>query len=1275
MNPQFDETASQVVPEGEQATRSRMDVLSALGSTKPHGASPTGKVPSIEGYHLERELGRGGMGVVYLALELKLNRPVALKMLLHAAHARESDQARFLSEAEAIARLNHPHIVPIFSLGQAEAIPFFAMEYLDGGSLSDLIRDNPLEPKRAAEIVEKLALATHYAHTREIVHRDLKPSNVLFTTSGEPKITDFGLAKRLDAGEGITLSGQIMGTPSYMAPEQARGENDRVNASTDVYALGAILYHLLTGRPPFLGPSSQATINQVIQQTPVSPRELQASIPRDLETICLKCLRKASVDRYPSAEALAQDLRAFLEMRTISARPVGRIEQATKWVRRNPSWARMIFLFVATLLTGMGVSLYFADAARSEADRAKKAAKAEADRAKELGIERDKTRAALEKVTLAENAEKQKAADLSKALDAANENLWDASKLRLRNASFLWNGSGNPQECVDLLDAIPERFRKFEWGWLKGTYQGGYATLYGHTGSVNTVSFSADGTRLASGSADNTIWVWDVQSGQRLLQLHGHTSAVNWVSFFPDGSRLASISLDSVRIWDTTTGQCLLIHRLFGGDSLSISPDGSRLATAFQDSIWVWDAKTGQSLLQLKGHTARVSSLSFSPDGSRLASAESWGGETIRIWDTKTGQSLVQLQGVISPVTGVNFSPDGSRLAAASGDTIRIWDATTGESLRQLRAHTSAVTTVHFSIDGSRLASASKDKTIRIWDAKTGQSLLQLKGHTEMVTSVRFSPDGNRLASGSADKSIRFWDTKTGQNLMEIQGHSDVVTGVVFSPDGSRLASASWDRMIRLWDTNTGRSLLQLQGHTDALTSVTFSPNGSHLASGSADRTIRVWDAKTGQHLTELKGHSGAVYGISFSTDFSRLASASDDNTVRVWDTKSAQSLAELKGHTSSVNSVSFSPDGNRLASGSSDQTIRVWDAKTGESLLELKGHTGYVWSVSFSPDGSRLVSGSSDSTIRIWDAATGQALLELKGHADGVTGVRFSGDGSRLVSGSWDRTIRVWDAVSGQSLLELKGHLGAVNGVTFSRDGRRVASGSSDKRIRIWSPPESVTLLQLHGRSDREQNVTLSPDGSRLASVSADRTIRVWDTQTGQFLVELKGHSGLTRIVSFSPDGSRLGSLLDDHRTFRVWDASTGQRVADEMKPPGWMANRSSPGVISPAGRFIWIGQSDGRIIRTPLEISDDELAFRRAMWRPNPTWHQQQLDAAKKANDSFAERVQTYLLHKATAEEHFDYNRWDQAFYWSFAAQLLKPKPPVIDWPELLPRPKELP
>ncbi len=540
--------------------------------------------------------------------------------------------------------------------------------------------------------------------------------------------------------------------------------------------------------------------------------------------------------------------------------------------------------------------------------------------------------------------------------------------------------------------------------------------LTGNTAPVSSVAFSSDAKRIVSGSADNTLRLWDVTTGQPIgPPLQGHTDGVRSVAFSPDGKSIVSGSADkTLRLWDAQSGKPIgppLQGHQDSVWSVAFSPYGQRIVSGSADkTLRLWDAQSGKPIgPPLQGHQDSVWSVAFSPDGQRIVSGSA--DKTLRLWNANTGQPIGKpFTGHTSDVGSVAFSPDGRRIVSGSSDyTLRLWDATTGRSISDpLIGHTRTVLSVAFSPDGKRILSGSADRTLRLWDAQTGQSIgPPLTGYTDWVTSVAFSPDGKRIVGGSFDQTLRLWDATIGSPLT---GHEDSVTSATFSPDGKRIVSGSYDQTLRLWDVQVGEPIGKpLTGHTDWVTSVAFSPDGQRIVSGSTDKTLRLWDAKTGQSIgAPLTGHEDSVISVVFSPDGQRIVSGSTDATLRLWDANTGQPIgAPLTGYSGTS---SVSTDGKRIVSGSYDETLQLWDVQSGQPIgAPLKGHTGSIWSVAFSPDGQRIVSGSSDNTLRLWDVNTGQPIgAPLEGHTN-IWSVAFSPDGKRIVSGSADNTLRLW--------------------------------------------------------------------------------------------------------------------------------------------------------------------------------------------------------------------------------------------------------------------------
>ncbi len=1021
-----------------------------LTSAPPAGGSDNPSWPDIPGYEVQERLGGGGMGVVWKAWQVFPPRPVALKMIRDVVAGGE-EHALFRREAEAAAALQHPHIIQVFAFGEHQRQPYFAMELAEGGSLRDRLADGPLLPREAARLVETLARTMEFAHQKGIVHRDLKPENVLLQIadcrlqidkdksaicnlqSAIPKIADFGLAKKLDGAASLIPSNRPVGTPPYMAPEQAAGQNRLVGPATDVYALGAILYEALTGRPPFQAATTEETLLQVITREPAPPRQLNPAIGHDLETIALKCLQKEPAKRYGSAEALADDLARFLDGRHILARPVTLWEKGVKWARRRPAQAALTAVSVLALAAA-GVlavgSVFFA----------------------KLGAAYDEAK---KQEVLATSAKE----DADRQRRRADHYLYVAN---MNLAQHAWQ-EADVGWMARLLDGHarpgPDDARGFEWYYLHRLLHGTARTLPGHADQVTAVALSPDGTRLAAVAGDfnpaaSEVKVWDLGTGRETVALKGRGEVFTGVAFGPDGGRLITTSEGTdpsgrllpgeVKVWDAATGkEAAFFQGPRGGfTGMALSPDGGRLATFAGTLVQVWDLDGRHELLALPRQPSPVVGVAWDAGGKRLAT----GGEdrAVRLWDAATGAALREFRAG-GGVLGVAFSPDGQRLAAAGRDrAVTVWDVQTGEA-HTLAGHTQEVKAVAFSPDGKRLATASYDRTVRVWEAGPGKEALVLKGHADYVLCLAWAPDGKALVTGGKDRAVKVWDATAAQESRVLDGHANPVWAVAADPTGRRLAAASATE-VKVWDLAGGQGPLTLKGST----AVAFSPDGAHLAAGADDGAVKLWDAATGQELLTLKGHDAKVLCVAFRGDGQRLAAGSDDGTLRVWDAASGRELFAVEEHAEQVNGVAFSPDGSLLATAGQDRMVKLWDAD-GRLLRTLDAHAGPVTSVAFTPDGRRLASGSWDKTVRLWDPHTGAEVLALRGHTSSVTGVAFSPDGRRLASSSWDETVKVWDAETGQQLLSLRGHAGWVSGVAFSGDGRRLASAGEDQTVRLW--------------------------------------------------------------------------------------------------------------------------------------------------------------------------------------------------------------------------------
>jgi WD40 repeat protein len=1064
------------------------------------------------------------MAVVFKARQVSLNRICALKMILAGGLAGPDALQRFRIEAEAIARLQHPNIVAVYEVGQHEGLPFISLEFCGGGNLDRKVAGTPVPPRQAAKLVRTLAEAMDAAHQANVIHRDLKPANVMLVNPPEVpldrctlKITDFGLAKKLDEA-GQTASNAIVGTPSYMAPEQAGSKSKEVGPATDVYALGAILYELLTGRPPFKAATVMDTLMQVVADEPVPPRQLQWRLPRDLETITLKCLHKEPSRRYSSAAALAGDLDRFLAGEPIRARRVSGLERAGKWVRRNPAVAVLTAAVAASLLLGASLAAVLAVRADREAKDAKRLAAEAKENEKAAQAQAHRADMALHRF------------QVNLALQA-----WQQNDLIAAEAA---------------LDEVPSDFRQaWEYRHLRSLCRRKMMPLWGHVDAVRSVAISADGKRIISGSDDKTVKVQDATSGKELLSLAGHKLSVASVAISADGRRIVSGSHDqTVKVWNARTGRLLMtLDVRHPVRSVAISADGKRIISGggqeapgkpVLGELLVWDAITGKALRALEGHRGPVLSVAISADSKRIVSGGRGGidgqnrqlpGE-VKVWDAGTGKSLLSLAGHSLPVTSVAISPDAKRIVSAGQDgMVKVHDAATGEEILSLTGST--VTSVAISPDGRFIASGGADQTVKLQDAATGQTLQTLKGHGSVVNCVAFDPDGKRIVSGGSQGTVKVWDVAAQQYHLTVGEPAQPMQRAAVSSDGKRIVSADGKRAW-VQDTATGKMAISLSGLLYPVISVAISPDGKYIVSGGGDikrpsisavgkpdpggaeagklkhfGELKVWDAATGRLLFSLVGHAWPVSCLAISADGERIASGSLDQTVKLWDAATGNNLLTLEGHKHLVSCVEISSDGKQIVSGSHDRTVKVWDAQTGKEILSLVGHAYQVKSVAITADGSRIVSSGGEvnksSELKVWDAVAGKELRSPVGHTLSVSSVTISPDGSRIVTGGWDNTVRVWDAHTGQELISLKGHTAGVRSVTISPDGTRIVSTSADATMKFWDAARGPDRIILKGHGNLISSVAFSPDGKQVFGRESAGKVLAWDVESSKLLPE----------------------------------------------------------------------------------------------------------------------------------------------------------------------------
>jgi WD40 repeat protein/tRNA A-37 threonylcarbamoyl transferase component Bud32 len=1127
------------------------------------------RLPSVPGYKVLEELGRGGMGVVYKARQKSLNRIVALKMTL-AGGLGPDELLRFRTEAEAIARLEHPNIVQIHEVGEHEGRPFFSLEYCPGGSLLKKLNGTPLPAREAAALVETLARAMQAAHGRRIIHRDLKPANVLLTADGTPKITDFGLAKKLDE-VGQTQSGAIMGTPSYMAPEQASGKAGEVGPAADVYALGAVLYECLTGRPPFRAATTLDTLWQVLHDEVLTPSRLARKLPRDLETVCLTCLRKDPHRRYASADDLADDLRRFLAGETVRARPVGPAERAWRRCRRHPVVCALLALVTFSLVAGVTGVLHFAVRAAANASRADKAREAaEEAAAKETEAHR-RARESADSLQLSLVRQHISAGTYSLESNDRAAALWSYARA--------WELDANPD------NADAHRLR------LGFTLQAG-PQLVGvclHPRPVLDAVFDAAGKTVLTRTDEPRAYLWDASTGRLVAPPLAHGGVVRAMAFNPSGDRAATGAADgSVRLWDPRSGK--LLHTLPHGaevHAVSFRHDGKLLAAATEaGAVHFWDPDSGAGGAPSLTLGAAVYHVAFSPDGRQVVTADA--AHAARVWDVATGKAVTEV-----------LPHEDHRAEDEVAISYRCWPV--------------------FSPDGTALATVHPNRrneaAVVVWDLASGKPRFPPLKRTYFVHRLQFSPDGSRLLALNGDAGHLF-DAAAGKLLLSLAHPRETPHGC-FHPDGKVLVTCSTGGLIHQWDVATGKALEQPLRCADGVHSLVFSANGDQLLAASHDGTARVWRLGDAVRLRPYAFDCGGADRALFREN-DELVRRSPDGRLELRYAGSAGTRLTRGGgagpelrldHPHPVVVARFSADGRRLLTQDRKATARCWEVDTGRPAGPPLPLGATVYSAGFSADGRRLLTveegpagGLAGRAATVWDVDRGRPLLGPlrrwdtgrqrfgdRGLDGQITQAALSPDGTRLALGS-DATgvLGVWDVDAGRELVRTQGYRGVLYQIEFSADGRRFLTNGSDTVARLWdaatAAPAGPPLR--HPRFCRKAD--LAPDGWRVVTVDSASVIRLWDGRTGNLLGRLSLPLTDNRLW-FSRDGRRLvlnagKHVLDlpayggpaEHLPALLRLLTGLERDADEsLGPVEPLAFRNDPGLDRRAWT-AWRGRDD---------------------------------------------------------------------------------------------------
>jgi WD40 repeat protein/tRNA A-37 threonylcarbamoyl transferase component Bud32 len=999
-------------------------------------------VQTFGDYELLELIDKGGMGIVYKARQISLNRIVALKMIRSGQLATTAEIQRFKTEATAAARLDHPRIVPIYEIGEHDGVYFYSMRLIEGENLSEAIRKKKLTQRKSAECLAKIARAVHYAHQHGILHRDLKPTNVLLDKDGEPHLTDFGLAKIIEQKDNeLTQSQAIIGSAAYMSPEQATGKTADISVASDVYSLGAILYEMLVGRPPFTGENFVDVIRQVIEKEPERPSALNPSVDPELETICLKCLEKESSRRYPSALDVALELERWLAGEPILARPATRFEKLVKWAKRKPAIATLSVLLIIVAATGLAGVIW----QWREAVSARKLAE---QKAKDAAIQAVR-------------------AELSSR--EALRNLY-VSDINLAQRALLENNRGRAYELLRKHLPVGGHgdIRGFEWRYLWKLTRGQERLSLPHQDFVETVVFSPDGKKLVTTERTPFVYVWDIEKQKIIAKLGELDSPVarGTLFFNQDGSLLIFQTAISIYLFNTTNWtQVAQLQRanlplFFLPDKQTVAAKSFVIGTLFFETI-TWEPRDFPEDNFYDIHTFRA----VSPDGRiYLISREDDQAYHLQLWDISGKPLFNPIICHLENPTCMAVSPNGKYIAVAEWKGIvRLWDATTGSEISSWTAHESTVYTLNFSFDSKKLATGGFDQAIKLWEIPTCYHLATLYGHHNEVWCVAFSRDSKWIVSGSKDMTAKIWSATTTSTDNSL---TNAMVPLGFSPSGNRLLALGFDKTLQLWDVPERKILTNPcpQYKDNDRTGFSVSKDLNTLVVGRRNGTVDIFSLKTGKLEKSFEAHSDPVVWLCISDDNRYLATATAEE-IKLWDLSSGTLLMK-KGDSESQSlgdkfsgPLAISPDGRILAGTGSGYTVELWEIPAGTKIATCRGHKWTIWDVKFFPDLRYLITAGTDGTARVWDIYSGDQIAVLSGHKEVITSVSITPDGKTIATGSTDDTVKFWSAETFQELMTLNDFNDDVGAVMFSPDGNAIAVGcftgsGSRKNVQIWTAP-----------------------------------------------------------------------------------------------------------------------------------------------------------------------------------------------------------------------------
>ncbi|MFO7735175.1 MAG: serine/threonine-protein kinase [bacterium] len=1037
----------------------RTDVLKTLGGSVGNDAS---REENFSAYSISREetgrytfveeKGRGGSGRVFISFDEHVGRKIAVKELLPEFGSKENEDSaketppfsksdrfkrirrRFIKEARVTGQLEHPSIVPVYEIGKREDESlYYTMKYVKGETLCEEIKKAVLPEDRLALLphFRDMCNAIAYAHSKQVIHRDIKTENVMIGEFGETIVLDWGLSKvkgtpdesgkKLEKGLAMlkqsdasrTIAGHILGTPSYMPPEQAAGEISLIDEKSDTYSLGAVLYEILTGRPPFDGNNALDIMNKVLYKRFVPVKKINPEIPSELAAIAEKALSKSKKIRYSSALEFAEEINSYMAGKRVTAHSYSSGELIGKFVRQNKALSFvMIIAFLTIMISSVASYIKYREA--------------ETARKYNLSIVLNST---------AEKLEKEKKYNTFAIYAAA---AYHNNPANIHSPEYSRDFAESMPGSIDLMvDVTSKLFRDM-------IYPSAYLKKNFRTDSTGwTVAFSPEGNMVASaGWSINKagILIMDSNSGEILKKIENPGAAVSDMVFSADGTELYTADWNGVIISsDVKTAE--QTFRIDTGEgkiySISLSPCGDYLlAGNMQGHISLWNLKTEKRKFSFNAHRNGVLSVAFSSDGRKIASG-GW-DKKLKLWNIN-GQLIYSHGEHRDGITAVAFSPDDSIVASGGYDKKVILHYLNEKKSFELKGHKHSITGLSFSPDGKQLASSSDDRTVRLWDIGNKKHLFSIEGHSASITDVSFSPDGKTIATGSDDKTLKIWAPDFKNRVEILSEHNEKIQTLSFIKKSGKIVSGGWDRELRLRHTSGKGSQRKISFSCgNIIHTVATDKKERYIALGEDKGNIKILDAETLTLKHSLRVHGDVISSADFSPDGTKLAVGGDDRTITVVSVAEGTIIKEFRAHNDMITAVDFSPDGNTLASSGYDYSVKFWNTESWKENREALEHKEFITDISFSPDGKELAVSQKNGAVVIWKLKNSEKRAVLKGHEQGVNSVSISPDSKFIATSSDDGSVLLWSFEKAGQLIAI--HKGEGSDIDFSPDSSSLA-------------------------------------------------------------------------------------------------------------------------------------------------------------------------------------------------------------------------------------------